>query len=547
MYNKDNKGGSRHNGHGKPAGHNRSGGPGKFGGPGNYSGSRNFNGPGNDRVYRGGRPGNFGAPRSSESQEAMDAREFSDSRDYGERREFGGREKSIPGVPVRVGYEIDVEIDDLAYGGDAVARYKNFTIFIPYGVPGSFVKAKVTDVKKNFASARIVRVIRESGMDARPPCPYFGQCGGCDWMNVKYSSQIWHKSKIVKFMLEKSAGMPNIKVADIVTYPEPYGYRNRSQYKLRLLNDKIEMGFFKARSHDIIPVDKCLILDPKINEVAAHIKTVLNEKKSEITIFDEDSRRGYLRHIAIRVNSKKESLVTFVVYGKEEKPFLEYAAAYLKEKVEGLKGVVVNFNMEDGNAIFGGREKVLTGRGYITETAAGMDFDLDSGAFFQVNVSMLEKMAEFVRKYTANGSSVLDLYGGVGALTMPSRDKFREIYVVEIDEGAARKLHAMTERNHINNVTVINGRAEDAVERVLNEHHIDVAVIDPPRKGIHPHVISVLKRMKVPNIIYISCNPASFARDIKELKEVYYLKDVVPLDQFAQTYHVEVMARLEAK
>ena len=160
---------------------------------------------------------------------------------------------------------------------------------------------------------------------------------------------------------------------------------------------------------------------------------------------------------------------------------------------------------------------------------------------------MLEKMAAFVRDNIKKGATVLDLYGGVGALTLPSKDKFREIFVVEIDENASEKLLGMTEKNNIDNVTVVNGRAEDAVDKLMNQYRIDTVVIDPPRKGIHPRIISQLKRSRVETIIYISCNPASFARDIKELKDGYYLRELVPLDQFAQTYHVEIMAKLERK
>jgi 23S rRNA (uracil1939-C5)-methyltransferase len=449
--------------------------------------------------------------------------------------------------PISKGDELDIEITDLAYGGDSVGRYKNFTVFIPYGVPGSVVRARITELKKNFASGKILRVINESPAYTRPACPYFGLCGGCDWMNIKYTAQVQFKHKFVKFMLEKTAGLPGIEVKGPITFDNPLYYRNRAQYKVTMDNGQVKMGFYKARSHEVIGVDKCMILQPKINEIAAVITKAFNERKKEISLYDEAGGRGYLRHVAIRVNMKGESLVTFVVNGRDAQPFISYAAEAVRLNVPGLKGTVLNTNTEPGNNVFSDREKTIYGQPFITERAAGIDFNLNSSSFFQVNASSLETMAAFVKDNIKPGAKVLDLYGGVGALTLPSRDKFKEIFVVEIDTGAAERLHEMTVRNNYHNVTVVNGRAEDAVDRFMNDVRITDLVIDPPRKGIHPKIIAALRRSRIENIIYISCNPASFARDINELKENYFLAEVQTLDQFPQTYHVELMARLEKK
>ena len=449
--------------------------------------------------------------------------------------------------PVHAGQEIDLRIEDLAYGGDSVGRYKGFTVFVPYGIPGSVERVLITELKKNFASGRIVRTITQSPLYVEPICRFFGKCGGCDWMNIKYSSQAEHKVKFIKFMLDKTSGLQGVNIAPLIKYENPLYYRNRAQYKITMQGGKLQMGFYKARSHEVIGVDTCHIMHPRINEAAVLILEVLNKNKKDISLYDEQSGRGYLRHIAVRVNRQGESLVTFVAAAKDVKPFVREAAEYLREKLLGLKGVVLNINTEPGNQIFGRSEKIVHGFPYIIEKAAGVDFELDSGSFFQVNADMLEKMAAFVRDNIKKGATVLDLYGGVGALTLPSKDKFREIYVVEIDENASEKLLGMTEKNRMDNVTVVNGRAEDAVDKLMNQYRIDTVVIDPPRKGIHPRIISQLKRSSVETIIYISCNPASFARDIKELKETYYLREAVPLDQFAQTYHVEIMAKLERK
>lgn len=461
------------------------------------------------------------------------------------RRNMG--KKNYNQAVVKKGDEIETEIIDLAYGGDSVARYREMTIFIPYGVPGQVVRAKVTEVKRSFASARITRVVKESEIYAKPECPYFAVCGGCDWLNIKYEKQVEYKAKFIRHMLEKIAGLPEVKINAPVTYADPYFYRNRAQYKIARDGGKVVMGFYRSRSHEVIGVDKCLIVHPKINEIAAIISRILNEKQKEISVYSELKQRGYLRHVAIRVNMQGDSLVTFVVADREVEPFIKVIEAELKEKVTGLKGIVMNMNQEPGNTVFGSREKTIWGASYITEKAGGIDFKLDSASFFQVNASMLEKMAAFVAQNTRDGARVLDLYGGVGALTLPSHKKFSRIYNVEADRFATEKLKDTLRDNKIENVEVINAKAEEATGRILNEKPVDEIVIDPPRKGIHPGIIASLRRSGVKKIIYISCNPSTFARDMAELKEEYYLKEVTPLDQFSQTYHVEIMGVLELK
>jgi 23S rRNA (uracil1939-C5)-methyltransferase len=450
-------------------------------------------------------------------------------------------------VPVSKGEEVETEIIDLAYGGDSVARYQGFTLFMPYGIPGSTVKARIIEVKKNFASARITKILKESDNYTRPECPYFGICGGCDWLNIKYQSQVSHKIKAIRFMLETIAGLPSVKINEAITYENPLFYRNRAQYKISRSGGAIELGFYRARSHEVIGIKRCLIVHPKINEIAGIITQGLNEKQKEVSVYSEEKQRGYLRHVAVRVNLQGDSLVAFVTADKEIKPFVQFITGMLKEKIHGLKGIVLNINQEPGNKIFGEREKNVHGQPYIVETAGGINFKLDSASFFQVNAGMLEKMAAFVSKNTSSGARILDLYGGVGALTLPSHKKYSQIFNVEVDRASSGKLYDIAKANGITNLTVINDRAEDAIDRVLNEKAIDEAVVDPPRKGMHPRILAALKRSGIRNIIYISCNPSTFARDMKELKENYYLREATPLDQFAQTYHVEIMAKLELK
>lgn len=268
-------------------------------------------------------------------------------------------------VPVKVGDKIEIEISDLAYGGDAIGKYRDFIVFVPYGVPQSKLKVKIEEVKKDFARGIALSVISKSDIYKKPECIFFGICGGCDWMNIKYDEQIKYKTKILNTMFKNIAKI-DFKPDGFIKYREPFFYRNRVQYKLLKDQNGIDLGFFKARSHNVVPVNRCLILYPEINEFAGKIKEFLNEFKDEIEIYDEKNQNGYLRHICIRSNEKKELLVTFVVFKNEIKPFILKIAEKIKRQ-NNVAGFVLNINQEKGNRVFGEREKLIFGKSFITE------------------------------------------------------------------------------------------------------------------------------------------------------------------------------------
>ncbi|HDQ26481.1 MAG TPA: 23S rRNA (uracil(1939)-C(5))-methyltransferase RlmD [bacterium] len=458
---------------------------------------------------------------------------------------MAGKTKQVP--PVKPGQEIEVQIDGLAYGGDATARYKGFAIFIPYAVPGSVVLARVTEVKSNFGSARVVRVIKESPDYIKPVCPHFGVCGGCDWLNIKYETQLKYKAEQIRHMTETIGGVKGAKINPFVTYKNPLHYRARSQYKLKMEKGKIRLGFYRARSHDITAVNRCFILKEEINNAAFEVQAALNSMKRPVKIYDERSSRGTLRHVSIRANSAGEVLITFVVVAKAAKEMLKEPAAVIMKKIRNAAGITININKEPGNAVFGPVDMVLEGKGYITERAAGIDFILGPASFFQVSPEILEIMAGYVAERSGRGAVLIDLYGGVGALTVPLHKESREIIVVESDRQNTSRFDEIARRNSVRNCRVINEKAEYAVEKLLAEKKDAVVVVDPPRKGLHPRIIQALRHRRPRLLIYISCNPATFARDLSGLKDVFNLEGITPVDQFAQTYHCELMAALRPK
>jgi 23S rRNA (uracil1939-C5)-methyltransferase len=458
----------------------------------------------------------------------------------------GERERyNIPSNELR-GREFQINIKSIAYGGDGVGEYEGKTVYVPYTLPGSTVIARIVDSRNTIIQARMVKVIKEASYYSKPECPYFGVCGGCDLMNMPYGKQVEFKEKTVKELMEKEGGLKSPPMNTAVSYATPLNYRNRAEYRPLIIDNKFTLGFHKARSHDIIGVAKCLLLHPQINILAGIITETINSNMHAVSAYNEDKGSGYLRHVTIRVNRGGTALITFVVNGKEPKQFILRAAEKLGQTY-GVAGVILNYNIDGETNVFGGKEKILFGKPHIIETAAGVSFKLGNKAFFQVNADMMEKMAGFVNTKIGQGAAVLDLYGGVGALTLPSHKKFGAITVIESDWDASQNLRDILRWNKINNVSVINARAEEAIDETMTRKRFDAAVIDPPRSGMHPRVIHALKNHPVDKLIYISCNPSSFARDIAELKGAYHLDEMTPLDQFAQTYHIEVMAELSHK
>ncbi len=448
--------------------------------------------------------------------------------------------KKFSSAPVKTGEEIEVKVTDLAYGGDGVAKYKNFAVFIPYSIPGGVLLVVIEIVKKNYARAVIKKVIKDSPYFTPPKCRHFRKCGGCHWMNMKYEKQIEYKKKIFSQMTGRVS-------ADIMPSPKPFYYRNRAQYKLSRGPDKIVMGFYRAKSHEVEGVEGCLLLREKINEIARNTAEFLNIYKKEVAIYSERTGSGYLRGVAIRVNREGGALVTFITAKNSVKKFLYEYAAYIKKRTGKIAGVTVNINTKKINRVFGEKEKVIYGSGALEEEAGGIKFKLFSSSFFQVNPEMAEKMIDFVKRNTEKESRVLDIYGGTGMLSLPLADMAREITIVESDEKAAASAAAAIEENNLYNAEIIRGRAETEIGKIIKAKNIDTVILDPPRKGAHPDVLNAVKRQKPKKVIYISCNPATYARDINNLSELYEISELVPMDLFPQTYHIEIMSCLRLK
>ena len=443
--------------------------------------------------------------------------------------------------------EVEVFLERYVYGGAAEGFFRGSRVLVPCAVPGSKIKARLELVKDNFAIARRLIDISPSPDRVKPACPYFGECGGCDFQNCFYEAQKKAKLSFITDSLEKTAGIETGYINPMVTHVKPYNYRNRSVYMLLKTKNRISAGFFRAKSHEIVSVENCSIVKEGINEAAKAVTEALNSRVKDVEVYSPESGRGYLKFFQIREGSKGELLVTFCVNGRETREYIRSAANYIKERVKSLAGVTVNFAEKTGPQDFGEKEETLYGLPYVSEVINDTEFRLNSKAFFQISGSMLKEMVKFIAARIKPNGRVLDIYGGTGALTLPLISRINSLTVIDNMEDNIKQLNAVCRFKKIRNVNAVLSDAEQAGYELVKKGGYDTAVIDPPRKGIHPRLIAALKRGGPGQIIYVSCNPQSFARDIRDLKERYFLKEITPFDQFAQTYHVELMAVLELK
>ncbi|WP_407635715.1 23S rRNA (uracil(1939)-C(5))-methyltransferase RlmD [Halanaerobium saccharolyticum] len=439
------------------------------------------------------------------------------------------------------------KIDDLAHGGDGVARAENgMAVFISLTLPGDLVKAKITKIKKDYAFAKLIKVIEAGSGRIEAPCPVYNECGGCQLQHIDYQKELEFKHNNIKQLINRIAGIEKFELKDVLAADDDFRYRNKAQFPLKLdENDQITAGFYKRGSHDIVPNHDCLIQHPLINRI---LRVTLEElNKFQLSVYNENNLRGLLRHLVIRVGTcTNQGLLVMVTNGDD---FIDknLIAKTLMRKIPELKGVVQNINNEDTNVIFGKEDILLAGENKITEYIGQTAYLISARSFFQVNTMQAKKLYDTAAKYLGNDRSakVIDAFSGTGSIALYLADKAEKIYAVESLESAVKDAEKNAKLNNINNVEFKEGLVEEELSELLEKEEIDSIIFDPPRKGLDEKTVDLLLASSIKKIIYISCNPATQARDLKKLKEKYNLVKIQPVDLFPQTYHIESVALLE--
>jgi len=436
-----------------------------------------------------------------------------------------------------------IEIVDLTDSGEGIGRLDTLTVFVEGTVPGDIAEVTLKELKKTYGIAELKTLVRPSENRVVPPCPYAASCGGCQIQNIDYQEQLSIKKRVVVDALERIGHQEDFEIFDTLGMEEPYHYRNKSSFPVSL--DR-EMGFYRKRSHDLVVVDECLIQGQAMNEVLAELAVLV--RNSRITIYDEKSHKGLLRHVVIRESRQKELMVIFVLRKNEARDLIPLVEG-LKKACPRVTSIYLNVNGSRGNRILGYENHLLDGKEVLVDTLGEFQFRISPNSFFQVNTSQTEKLYEKVLEFAdlQGDEVVFDLYCGIGSITHYLAKKAKKVYGIEIVGAAIDDAILNTELNRLVNVEYLLGRVEEEIHRLVDSRiQPDLVVVDPPRKGLETKLIDTLIDLRPDKIVYVSCKPSTLARDVRIFTQNgYRLVKVQPVDMFPHTTHVECVVKLE--
>ena len=434
-------------------------------------------------------------------------------------------------------------VESYSSEGLGIVRLDGAVVFVPQAVRGETIDLKITKVMKTAAAGEIVKIHKPSPDRAQPECPDYGRCGGCDFQHLTYPEELWAKRQRVQDALTRLGGA-DIRVEEILGAKNPLHYRNKSQYPVGADG---AIGFYRARSHQVVPVKRCLIQPEAADKPAAAVGEWMRRYK--VPAYDEATGKGLVRHVYARVNRKGESLCCVVINGRQA-PREPELAAYVCAAVPHTAGVLVNSNTKRGNVILGEKYRTLWGRDYLMDTLCGLEFKLSVPSFYQVNRDQAEALYGKALDYAGltGRETVLDLYCGIGTITLCLAKRAGRVIGAEIVPQAIEDARENARRNGIENVEFFVGKAEEVLPEQYerNQVHADVIVVDPPRKGCDPVCLETILKMAPERVVYVSCDSATLARDVKFLEENgYRAMRVRPVDMFPMGGHCECVVKLE--
>lgn len=445
--------------------------------------------------------------------------------------------------------EYIVEIIDNGFEGEGIAKINDFTIFIPGAIKGEKVKILIVKVLSSYAFGKILEILEKSENRIEPDCKTYKRCGGCNLRHIKYQETLKLKQNAVQSLVDKTL-KNKIRVKETIGMENPYYYRNKVQYPVGIdKNGKPQIGVFANRSHEIIPIEKCFIQNEKSEEIAKYIFELWNE--NNYTIYNEETRKGLLRHIVIKTGIKTNQYMCILVVNGQgfdnEKEFVSKIANKYKE----IRAIIVNSNMKNTNVILGLENRTIFGKGYIEDKLGEYIFKISPLSFYQVNPIQAEKLYNLgIQKANITKDDIVfDLYCGIGTISLFMSKYAKKVYGIEIVEEAIKAAKENAKINNVDNVEFIAGDVEKALSNIIYDRKIipDIVMVDPPRRGLDNTSINNILSIKSKRLVYISCNPATLVRDLAKLEEMYEVKEIVPVDMFPFTSHVECIAVLYLK
>ncbi len=447
-------------------------------------------------------------------------------------------------LPVEKNKEYEMTIDALGSNGEGIGRIDGFTIFVEGALPEERIKVLILKAKKSYGYGKLLEILSSSPYRAEPLCPVAKTCGGCQLQHLSYEGQLSYKAKKVRDDLERIGGVKDIGDLPIFGMDNPWRYRNKAQFPVGNGKEGMtEIGFYAKRSHRIVDTSMCFLQNPVNDEVIEVVREYMDEFK--ISAYEEEKHKGLVRHILTRVGRNSGEIMVCVVINGKKLPHSDVLVERLR-LITGVVSIVLNINKEQTNVILGQKIITLWGKSVIEDTLGGISFEISPLSFYQVNPIQTEVLYnKAVEMADLKGDeTVLDLYCGIGTISLFFAKKVKKVFGVEIVPEAIFDARKNAERNGITNVSFEVGAAEEVIPRLFEEQGFtaDVIVVDPPRRGCDKILLDTIASIAPKKLIYVSCDPATLARDVAVLVETgFQVNDVQVVDQFPMTTHVEAI------
>ena len=461
-----------------------------------------------------------------------------------------------------VGQKLEIEIEKIVFGGEGLGRIDGFTVFVPMSVPGDKLEIDIISVKKSYARGLITRIIEPSKDRIEDLSKVsFEDFDGCDFGMLKYEKQLEYKDKMLEEVLTKISGidLENVQVGKIIGSDEKVNYRNKTAEPFFKKDGIIQTGFYSRKSHNVFLAKESLlkseiakmIIDKFLKKVNSFSGT-----KKEFKVFNEINNTGFLKQIMVRNNEKNEVMIIVIVNKNSQYNQLSKVLEEMYDENECIKSVYISVKTEQNNVILG-KNIHLFGSQYLEEEMEGLKFKIYPNSFFQINkkqaLKLYDTAIEFLNEEKNNKNNgkiyektVIDAFSGTGTIAMMLSKNIKKVIGIESVESSTLAAKLTSHENSIQNVEFVNGKVEKELPKILKRENIGAIVFDPPRRGIEEIALKSVIKNKIEKIVYISCNPATFARDVKILAENgYVLKKITPVDMFPQTAHIEVVGLLE--
>ena len=459
-------------------------------------------------------------------------------------------------MSVKKGQILEVEITDMAIGGRGIARVEGLVVFVDYTVPGDKAAVRIVKKKRSHAEARVESLLEASPHRTQAPCPYFGFCGGCKWQFVDYDIQLAYKRQFVKDAFDHIALIPDIPINATLPSDRIFGYRNKMEFSCsdrrwllpsELGREDLERDFalglhVPGTFHKVLDLDACLLQPDLGNAILQHVSDFM--RCSERPVYGLKSHEGFWRFLMLRHSDFYNQWMVNIITSSEDPQAVAPLVKSLESQFPQIVSVMNNVTARKAGIAVGEYEICLSGDSVIKDRIGAFEFEVSANSFFQTNSKGAETLYNVAKGYAGltGAETVVDLYCGTGTISIFLSDRASQVSGLEITESAVQDAEKNCRQNNISNCRFILGDIKDSMAQITQRP--DVLIIDPPRSGMHKDVVKQVLDLGADRVVYVSCNPATQARDIALMKDIYVVEEIQPVDMFPHTFHVEAVAKL---